>query len=167
MRYFFQAYRRSELLWLLMLLSSTSSPTHCHSFKTATGPATIVSRRPHGHRPCTPAYQEPVCRSPGPSRGACTLGLRRPVPRVGRRFGSERETTANEAMRRHLFPPPPPCPAFVRVVMKDVVKRVYFAEIWDSHGNLQWQGDTPFEAVRKAVRHALGDAEDCTINDRA
>ena len=29
--------------------------------------------------------------------------------------------------------------------MKDVVKRVYFAEIWDSHGNLQWQGDTPFD----------------------
>ena len=69
-------------------------------------------------------------------------------------------------MRRHLFPPPPPCPAFVRVLMKDVVKRVYFTEIWYSHGNLQWQGDTPLEAVRKAVRHALGDAEDCTINDR-
>ena len=50
--------------------------------------------------------------------------------------------------------------------MKDVVKRVYFAEIWDSHGNLQWQGGTPFEAVRKAVRHAFGDAEDCTINNR-
>ncbi len=32
------------------------------SLKTATGPATIVSRRPHGHRPCTPADQEPVCR---------------------------------------------------------------------------------------------------------
>ena len=30
-------------------------------------------------------------------------------------------------------------------MMKDVVKRVYFAEIWDSHGNLQWQGDTPFD----------------------
>ena len=29
--------------------------------------------------------------------------------------------------------------------MKDVVKRVYFAEIWDSHGNLQWKGDTPFD----------------------
>ena len=29
--------------------------------------------------------------------------------------------------------------------MKDVVKRVYFAEIWDSHGHLQWQGDTPFD----------------------
>ena len=50
--------------------------------------------------------------------------------------------------------------------MKDVVKRVYFREIWYSHGNLQWQGDTPLEAVRKAVRHALGDAEDCTMNDR-
>ena len=48
-------------------------------------------------------------------------------------------------MRRHLFPPPPPCPAFVQILMKDVVKRVYFAEIWDSHGNLQWQGDTPFD----------------------
>ena len=32
------------------------------SLKTATGPGTIVSRRPHGHRPCTPADQEPVCR---------------------------------------------------------------------------------------------------------
>ena len=136
------------------------------SLKTATGPATIVSRRPHGHRPCTPAYQEPACRSLGPSRGACTPGLRWPGPRVGRRFGSQRETTANEAMRRHLFPPSPPCLAFVRVLMKVVVKRVYFAEIWDSHGNPQCEVGTPFAAVRKAVRHAFGDAEDCTINDR-
>ena len=29
--------------------------------------------------------------------------------------------------------------------MKDVVKRVYFARIWDSHGNVQWQGDMPFD----------------------
>ena len=29
--------------------------------------------------------------------------------------------------------------------MKDVVKRVYFARIWDSHGNPQWQGDMPFD----------------------
>ena len=33
------------------------------SLKTATGPATIVSRRPHGHRPCTPAEACATCRA--------------------------------------------------------------------------------------------------------